>query len=380
MSPERDISQRPAGESITFDAIGRGLTLRKMRFRRRLLQELAPRIRSSPRRCGACDLTSCSRPTSRPDAGDRAPWRSSSWGFRGFCGTRTSSVLAIRSFAGAKLSRTFRLVAVGIEIGERWCSRQARRDRGDRGLLRRHPSPVGHLAQGHGHPELGTAGRDRPETAQQCLGSDARADRRQDIALLRHPWPEAQPDPSRGSGGAASPRPDRRCGWWSSTRARRSSCCGRLQPTRVSRSRCCRFSPMRRCRTSLASGDVLLVLLEKTAGVFSVPSKTLSYLCAGRPIIGLMPAENSAAELLDQVGSCVLPPDLESLHTATAWALEVFENPSRAAALGAAARALAEREFDLRTCADKFERILKESASLVPRQTPPGPSLEGSRT
>ena len=40
-----------------------------------------------------------------------------------------------------------------------------------------------------------------------------------------------------------------------------------------------------------------VVLLERSAGAFSVPSKTLSYLCAGRPVVGLMPAENLAAEV-----------------------------------------------------------------------------------
>jgi len=42
---------------------------------------------------------------------------------------------------------------------------------------------------------------------------------------------------------------------------------------------------------------VLLVVLDKSAGAFSVPSKTLSYLCAARPILGLMPDENLAAHL-----------------------------------------------------------------------------------
>ena len=49
------------------------------------------------------------------------------------------------------------------------------------------------------------------------------------------------------------------------------------------------FQDYERLSEVLATGDVLVVLLEKSAGQFSVPSKTLSYLCAGRPIIGLMP-------------------------------------------------------------------------------------------
>ncbi|MGN5378755.1 glycosyltransferase [Streptomyces lasalocidi] len=68
------------------------------------------------------------------------------------------------------------------------------------------------------------------------------------------------------------------------------------------------FQPYRRLPEVLGTGDVLVVLLEGDAGMFSVPSKTLSYLCAGRPVLGLMPAENLAAQLLHQAGSAVFPP------------------------------------------------------------------------
>ncbi len=68
------------------------------------------------------------------------------------------------------------------------------------------------------------------------------------------------------------------------------------------------FQPYERLSDVLGSGDVLVVLLEQDAGAFSVPSKTLSYLCAGRPVLGLMPAENLAATLVSRVEGCVLPP------------------------------------------------------------------------
>jgi colanic acid biosynthesis glycosyl transferase WcaI len=118
------------------------------------------------------------------------------------------------------------------------------------------------------------------------------------------------------------------------------------------------FQPYERLSEVLGSGDVLVVLLEQDAGAFSVPSKTLSYLCAGRPILGLMPAENLAATLVAQVDGCVLPPRAESLPDATAWVCSVLGDDERSHALGKAARALAEAEFALATCADSFERIL----------------------
>lgn len=111
----------------------------------------------------------------------------------------------------------------------------------------------------------------------------------------------------------------------------------------------------------LASGDILVVLLEQDAGEFSVPSKTLSYLAAGRPVLGLMPSENLAASLVLGAGGFVVPPLRSSLPAAGLWADQLFRDPARLAQLGAESRLLAEKEFALETCVDEFERILAVS-------------------
>lgn len=121
------------------------------------------------------------------------------------------------------------------------------------------------------------------------------------------------------------------------------------------------FQPYERLSEVLGSGDVLVVLLEQSAGAFSVPSKTLSYLCAGRPILGLMPAENLAAQLVADVDGKVLPPDEASLAEAAAWTVEVIQDPAQAQLIGEQSRKLAEREFALAGCADRFELILSEA-------------------
>jgi glycosyltransferase involved in cell wall biosynthesis len=118
------------------------------------------------------------------------------------------------------------------------------------------------------------------------------------------------------------------------------------------------FQPYDRLPEVLGTGDVLVVLLEQDAGAFSVPSKTLSYLCAGRPVLGLMPAENLAARLVTEVEGCVLRPEEASLPTAAAWVRDVVETPDRRDDLGRLARELAEREFALAGCADRFEDVL----------------------
>ena len=122
------------------------------------------------------------------------------------------------------------------------------------------------------------------------------------------------------------------------------------------------FQPYEQLPEVLGSGDLLVVLLEQDAGAFSVPSKTLSYLCAGRPVLGLMPAENLASQLVGEAGGLVLPPQPGSLAEAGAWAAELLGDAERRRELGRAAHDLAEREFALAGCADRFERILTEVA------------------
>lgn len=124
------------------------------------------------------------------------------------------------------------------------------------------------------------------------------------------------------------------------------------------------FQPYERLPEVLGSGDVLMVLLEQSAGAFSVPSKTLSYLCAGRPILGMMPAENLASVLVDQTGGCVVRPEDAAVPAAAAWVRDLLADPDRAAVIGKASRVLAESEFALTGIADRFERLLAGAAGL----------------
>ncbi len=118
------------------------------------------------------------------------------------------------------------------------------------------------------------------------------------------------------------------------------------------------YQPYERLPEVLGSGDVLVVLLDREAGEFSVPSKTMSYLCAGRPVLGLMPGENLAAGLIAEVDGCVLPPEEENLDAAAAWVSGLLTAADRRGELGQRACDFAEREFGLGGCADRFEQIL----------------------
>ena len=58
------------------------------------------------------------------------------------------------------------------------------------------------------------------------------------------------------------------------------------------------FQPYDAMPEVLASADILLILLDRCADAFSVPSKALTYLCAARPVWGAMPAANLATRLI----------------------------------------------------------------------------------
>lgn len=107
----------------------------------------------------------------------------------------------------------------------------------------------------------------------------------------------------------------------------------------------------------LGTGDVLLAVLTRDAGDFSVPSKVLAYSCAARPILAAVPGENPAAELIETVGSGLVssPEDVQSFLT---HAERLRANPELRTRMGRSAREFAEREFDLERIADRFEGLL----------------------
>jgi putative colanic acid biosynthesis glycosyltransferase WcaI len=113
----------------------------------------------------------------------------------------------------------------------------------------------------------------------------------------------------------------------------------------------------------LASGDVLLTILEADAGVFSVPSKVLSYMCAGRPLLAAIPAENLAAMLVRQSGGGIVvdPRDSEGLLSG---GMRLLHDGRLRCELGQRARRYAERSFDVRQIANRFEAIFEQFGPL----------------
>jgi glycosyltransferase involved in cell wall biosynthesis len=108
----------------------------------------------------------------------------------------------------------------------------------------------------------------------------------------------------------------------------------------------------------LAAADILVVILESDAGAFSVPSKVFSYLGAGRAILGALPSDNLAAEVLKsaEAGVCVEPGDTAGFCAA---ALRLLGDPAERERLGANGRRYAAEHFDPARIADRFEQLLR---------------------
>lgn len=108
----------------------------------------------------------------------------------------------------------------------------------------------------------------------------------------------------------------------------------------------------------LGAADVLVALLEADAGEFSVPSKVLSYLCAGRPSLLSAPAGNLASRIIDQAGAglCVAAAAEDAFLSG---ARRLREDAALRQAAGAAARAYAEATFDIAAVADRFTDLFQ---------------------
>jgi glycosyltransferase involved in cell wall biosynthesis len=110
----------------------------------------------------------------------------------------------------------------------------------------------------------------------------------------------------------------------------------------------------------IASADVLVVVLEAGAGIYSVPSKLLTYLCAGRAVLGAMPRDNLASRIVERAGAGLVaaPDDLAGFLSA---AQILLDDSTRRDSAAAAARAYAERTFDIDAIVTRFEAVFAES-------------------
>jgi glycosyltransferase involved in cell wall biosynthesis len=105
---------------------------------------------------------------------------------------------------------------------------------------------------------------------------------------------------------------------------------------------------------------VLLAILESDASKFSVPSKIMSYLCVGKPIVASIDLENPAAQIILQSGSGVVVSPKEDSEKFVSAVIEVISDPLLAESMGNSGKKYAINNFDGIKAASFFLDIVKE--------------------
>ena len=120
------------------------------------------------------------------------------------------------------------------------------------------------------------------------------------------------------------------------------------------------FKPFAEMPDAMAAADVLVAVLEPDAGVFSVPSKVLAYLCGGRPVLLAVPPENLAARIVArEAAGLVVPPDDTAGFLGAAETL--LARGDLRDAMGRNARTYAETHFPIDAIADRMEAVLQNA-------------------
>ena len=117
------------------------------------------------------------------------------------------------------------------------------------------------------------------------------------------------------------------------------------------------YQPKEDLPSLYASASVLIAVLEEDASIFSVPSKVLTYLAAGKPILLAVPPSNQAARIVTETGAGVVvsPNDIGGFCQAAQNLCADAEGRLR---MGRAGRQYAERTFRIDRIGDRFLNII----------------------
>ncbi len=117
------------------------------------------------------------------------------------------------------------------------------------------------------------------------------------------------------------------------------------------------FQPFEDLSYVLSTADVFIAILEPEAGMFSVPSKVLTYLCFKRPLLLSIPEENLAARIVSQnnAGKAIKPNNADMFVEK----LDILlKDSALREKMGINALKYAESNFNINVIADSFEKII----------------------
>lgn len=119
------------------------------------------------------------------------------------------------------------------------------------------------------------------------------------------------------------------------------------------------YIPFSEMSNLLSMSDVLIALLEDDAGTFSVPSKVLTYHCAGKPLLLSVPKINLASKIVERNHTGLVNPP-NSTYDFLEAANQLYSNNELSKKFGENARGYAEATFNINLIGEQFYSIIKE--------------------
>ncbi len=126
------------------------------------------------------------------------------------------------------------------------------------------------------------------------------------------------------------------------------------------------FQPYEQLPDMLGSADVLVAVLERDASRYSVPSKVLNYLCAGRPVLAVLPTDNAVAGIVRSAEAGVVVPPGGDVKASEALD-RLLSDAELRRTMAANAREYATTFFDLTKIGDSFEKVVYEAVGAATR-------------
>ena len=119
------------------------------------------------------------------------------------------------------------------------------------------------------------------------------------------------------------------------------------------------LQPFERFSEVLSSSDICIALLEDDAGIYSVPSKVLSYLRAGKPVLMHGPKNNLASRIIDK-NKCGLISSSKSFKELENN-LSSMKQGDSIKLMSSNAKAYADKNFSEKAMEEKFKSIIKNT-------------------
>ena len=121
----------------------------------------------------------------------------------------------------------------------------------------------------------------------------------------------------------------------------------------------------------LGASDICLSTLRKTLSAPAVPSKILSIMAAGRPVLASMPLHGDAPKLIQeaQCGMCLEPENPEALAEAI---MKLYHDQELRARYGQNGRRYVEEHFSREACIRKYEALFQEAVKQKATRLEPG--------